>query len=136
MTTGAGPRIVVVGSYVHVFTIQVPRAPLDGETVIASTSRADPGGKGSNQAVQMARLGAEVELLAVVGDDPAGATALELWRQEGVGARLVRTDPGLPTGLAFVILEASGKNRIAVDVGANAALGAPDVARAGAAIEA
>lgn len=127
---------MVVGSYVDVFTIQVPRAPLDGETVIASASRADPGGKGSNQAVQMARLGAEVELLAVVGDDPAGGAALDLWRKEGVGSRLVRRDPRLPTGLAFIILEASGGNRIAVDLGANAGLGAADVGGAEAAIEA
>ncbi len=129
------PRIVVLGSYVHVFTIQVPRAPLDGETVIATASRADPGGKGSNQAIQMARLGAKAELLAVVGDDAAGVAALDLWRQEGVDARLVRADPRLPTGLAFVTLDASGRNRIAVDVGANAGLSAADVGRPEAAIE-
>ena len=132
----SGPRIVVVGSYVEVFTMEVPRAPLDGETVIANASRTDPGGKGSNQAVQMARLGAEVELLAVVGGDAAGAAALDLWREEGVSAQLVRTDPRLPTGVAFVLLEASGRNRIAVEVGANAGLAAADVARAESAIQA
>lgn len=130
-----GPRIAVVGSYVRVFTIEVPRAPLEGETVVASASREDPGGKGSNQAIQMARLGAQVDLVAVVGADAPGAAALDLWRSEGVGTHLVRTDPGRPTGVAFVTLDAAGRNRIAVDVGANAGLGAADVVRAEAAIE-
>ncbi|MFZ0214982.1 MAG: ribokinase, partial [Candidatus Dormiibacterota bacterium] len=118
------PRICVIGSYVHVFTIEVPHAPEDGESVIGGRSQDGPGGKGSNQAIQMARLGAEVDLVAAVGDDERGRDARRLWEGEGIRTRQVRGHGTLPTGLAFITVDASGQNRIAVDVGANAALDA------------
>lgn len=121
------PRLFVVGSYVHAFTIAVPRMPGDGETVIGSGSDVGPGGKGSNQAIQAARLGAQVDLLACVGDDDFGSAARELWAAEGMATGLVRTDPARPTGLAFVILDETGQNRIVVDVGANLSLSVADV---------
>lgn len=119
-------RIFMVGSYVQGFTIEVPHMPVDGETVIGSDSFVGPGGKGSNQAIQAARLGADVELLACVGDDGFGRAARELWAEEGLGTTLVRTDPSRPTGLAFMILDQNGQNRIAVDVGANGSLSPED----------
>lgn len=119
-------RICMVGSYVQGFTIEVPHMPVDGETVIGSDSFVGPGGKGSNQAIQAARLGADVELLACVGDDVFGRAARELWAEEGLGTTLVRSDPSRPTGLAFMILDQNGQNRIAVDVGANGSLSPED----------
>lgn len=129
-TSPRSPAIVVVGSYVHAFTIAVPRMPGDGETVIGSGSDVGPGGKGSNQAIQAARLGARVELLACVGDDAFGRAARELWAAEGLGTELVTTDPARATGLAFIIVDEAGQNRIVVDVGANVSLSPAGVRRA------
>jgi hypothetical protein len=130
MTTGeARPRILVVGSYVEAFTMQVPRMPGAGETVIGWGSERGPGGKGSNQAIQAARLGAEVEILARIGADALGEGARRLWREEGLGCDLVRSVADLPTGVGYIILDGAGQNRIVVDPGANARLGA-DEARA------
>ena len=71
----ARPRIVVIASYMHAFTIKTPHAPRDGETVIGSEADVGPGGKGSNQAIAAARLGAAVEALGGVGRDAFGDAA-------------------------------------------------------------
>ena len=97
------------------------RAPGRGETVIGSQVRTDPGGKGSNQAIGAARLGAEVSFLTVVGQDAFGDSGVELWAAEGVDAGAVaRTQ--LPTMTAAILVEASGDNRIVVVPGALASL--------------
>lgn len=77
-------KIAVVGSYGAGLTMRVPLAPEAGETVSGGTFDSGQGGKGSNQAVAAARLGAEVSLLTAVGDDDFGRAARELWRSEGV----------------------------------------------------
>jgi ribokinase len=110
-------RVAVVGSYGAGLTFGVERLPDRGETVIGDLFRTDHGGKGSNQAVGAARLGAEVALLTAVGEDAFGDRALELWAEEGVDAGAVLRAP-LPTMTAAILVERSGDNRIVIVPGA------------------
>jgi ribokinase len=110
-------RIAVVGSYGVGLTFGVERAPERGETLVGSLFRTDHGGKGSNQAVGAARLGAEVTFLTAVGEDAFGDGAFELWAEEGVDAGGVVRAP-LPTMTAAILVEATGDNRIVIVPGA------------------
>jgi len=114
-------RIAVVGSYGVGLTFAVERPPERGETVIGSLFRTDDGGKGSNQAVGAARLGADVTLLTAVGRDLFGDQAFRLWEREGVDASAVLRVPE-PTMTAAILVEPSGDNRIVIVPGALAAL--------------
>lgn len=114
--------VTVVGSYAVGLTMRARRFPVAGETVLADEFDHGPGGKGSNQAIQAARLGANVTLVAAVGDDQFGDAALALWREEGVDCSIVSREPGMPTGAGFILLDADGENRIMLYPGANAAL--------------
>lgn len=113
------PSIVVITSYMHAFTIKTQHAPRDGETVVGDDADIGPGGKGSNQAIAAARLGAQVSAIGCVGRDTFGDSALALWRAEGIGTDLVQQVEGVTSGLAFIILDATGQNRIVVYPGAN-----------------
>ncbi|MGC5342747.1 ribokinase [Streptomyces sp. AM 4-1-1] len=119
-------KIAVVGSYGAGLTMRVPRSPAAGETVSGGVFDPGPGGKGSNQAIGAARLGAEVSLLTAVGDDDFGREAHALWRREGVDARHVVTTR-TPTMVGFILVEPSGENRIAIAPGALDELGAAAV---------
>ncbi len=110
-------RIAVVGSYGVGLTFGVDRAPERGETLIGSLFRTDDGGKGSNQAVGAARLGAEVTLLTAVGQDLFGDQAYQLWERERVDAAAVVRAPE-PTMTAAILVEPSGDNRIVIVPGA------------------
>lgn len=124
------PRITVVGSYATGLTLKVKRLPSPGETVLASGYRIDYGGKGSNQAVGCARLGAEVVFVARIGKDTFGEMALRLYREEGIDTAFVRQTTEHSTGVGFILVEAgTGNNCIALDPGANELLSAADVAR-------
>jgi ribokinase len=114
-------RIAVVGSYGVGLTFELDRVPQRGETVTGTTFRTDPGGKGSNQAIGAARLGAEVDLLTAVGEDAFGDGAIGLWRDEGVLADGVVRSP-LPTMVGAILVEPSGHNRIVIVPGALTAL--------------
>jgi ribokinase len=121
-------RIVVVGSFAVGLTMKLARFPMAGETQLGSGYRMDHGGKGSNQAVGCARLGAQVSFVASIGQDAAGEMALELYRNEGVAARLQRA-ADQPTGVGFILVKAdTGENCIALDPGANDLLSAAHVA--------
>lgn len=122
-------RVIVVGSYVAGLTIRTDRLPVAGETLIGREFDHGPGGKGSNQAVQASRLGASVEMVARIGRDAFGARADSLWEAEGVGTRFVARDEDAPTGIGFIILDATGANSIIVFPGANDRLSASDVDR-------
>jgi ribokinase len=108
--------VAVVGSYGVGLTVELDRAPEAGETVIGRTFRMDHGGKGSNQAVGCARLGAEVDFLTAIGDDTFGQDAVTLWEAEGVRAEAIVTAAATMTAPIFV--ESSGENRIVVVPGA------------------
>ncbi len=110
-------RIAVVGSYGVGLTFGIERAPERGETLIGTLFRTDHGGKGSNQAVGAARLGAEVTLLTAIGEDAFGDGAVELWAEEEVDATLV-VRASLPTMTAAILVEAGGDNRIVIVPGA------------------
>ena len=119
-------RIAVIGSYGVGLTMVVPRIPLAGETMLGGKFAAGPGGKGSNQAIGAARLGAQVEFLTCVGPDAFGADARALWRREGVGADQVKTG-SQATMVGMILVEPSGENRIIVAPGALDELSPADV---------
>ncbi|MGA9185403.1 MAG: ribokinase, partial [Candidatus Acidiferrales bacterium] len=124
------PRITVVGSYVTGLTMKVERLPRTGETVLGTGYRVDYGGKGSNQAVGCARLGASTSFVAKIGSDDFGEMALGLYRDEGIDAAHVLKVQSAPTGVGFIIVEAaSGNNLITVDPGANGLLTPGDVSQ-------
>ena len=120
-------RIVVVGSFNMDLTTYVQRMPRPGETVMGDRFVTGPGGKGSNQAIAAARLGAEVTFVGRVGQDSFGETALKRWRDNGVDTRYVVVDPDRATGVAPILVEAGGENMIVVALGANLALSTADV---------
>lgn len=110
-------KVAVVGSYGAGLTMRVPKSPAAGETVSGGVFAPGPGGKGSNQAIGAARLGAQVSLLTAVGDDDFGRAARALWREEGIAADHVLT-AGAPTMVGFILVEPSGENRISIAPGA------------------
>jgi ribokinase len=122
--------IAVVGSINLDVVVAVERHPAPGETVIGCDRRELPGGKGANQAVAAARLGAAVALVGRVGSDTAGARLRAGLAGEGVDVAYVREDPDAPTGMALIAVDAAGENTIVVSLGANARVGAGDVAAA------
>jgi ribokinase len=124
------PRIVVVGSSNTDMVIKAARIPAPGETVLGGEFLTTPGGKGANQAVAAARLGAEVTLVARVGADVLGEAALRNFEMEGIRTDYVYRDEEAASGVALIFVDAAGENAIAVASGANARLTAEDVARA------
>lgn len=112
-------KIFVVGSYVEGLTIRVPRQPVLGENLVGDSFDMGAGGKGTNQAIAMARLGASIELLACIGDDVFGEMALKLYAREGVSTDTIYQIPHMYTGVGFVNVVPSGENWITVDMGAN-----------------
>ena len=120
-------RVLVVGSVNLDTVLHCDHLPGPGETVLAEAMSSGFGGKGANQAVAAARLGARVTLVAAVGDDDAGAAALADLNTEGVDTGGVVVVPGEPTGRATVLVDPAGENAIVVTPGANAALTAATV---------
>jgi ribokinase len=129
-------KIVVVGSVNTDMVVRAPHLPLPGETVLGGTFSCVPGGKGANQAVAAARLGAEVTLVACVGEDSYGDLALRSLAEEGIATEFIRRDPDFPTGVALIGVDATtGENAILVASGANHALNPADIDRAAQVIE-
>jgi ribokinase len=126
------PRLTVLGSLNMDISVTVPRLPGPGTTVVGSAARFTPGGKGANQAVAAARLGAEVRMVGCVGDDEFGRRLLAALHAEAVIADGVRVVPGVPTGLAMIAVDGAGENLITVAPGANHQAGSPEVAAASA----
>jgi ribokinase len=106
------------------------RAPGPGETVIGERFHSRVGGKGANQAVAIAKLGARAIFVARVGDDVFGRKSLENFQKEKVDTRYVILTPGTPSGVALITVDAAGNNAIVVAPGANAKLAPDDVYRA------
>ena len=130
------PKITVVGSYATGLTMKVARLPSRGETLLGTGYRVDFGGKGSNQAVACARLGATISFVAKIGRDNFGDAALRLYRDEGVDVAHVTQIADAPTGVGFIVVEAaSGNNCIVIDPGANDLLTANDVSDSAAAFD-
>ncbi|MFJ4649055.1 ribokinase [Streptomyces bobili] len=118
--------LLVVGSANADLVIGVERRPAAGETVLGSDLAVHPGGKGANQAVAAARLGARTALLARIGDDAYGRLLLDSQRAAGVDTVGVLVG-GAPTGVALITVDPSGDNSIVVSPGANGRLAPEDV---------
>jgi ribokinase len=121
----APPKLTVVGSINLDLVAQAERLPRAGETVTEARFSRVPGGKGANQAVAAARLGAEVTLVGCVGRDELAEPALAALREAGVGERWLAKDA--PTGIALVTVDAVGETTIVVAPGANAELRPEDL---------
>lgn len=119
MTTKDIPSIAVVGSVNLDIVAAAPRLPVAGETVTDAELNRYPGGKGANQALAAKRLGAQVALIARVGDDAAAEEALTLLHAEGVDLSQCLTVDGAVTGTALIAVDPSGENQIVVAPGAN-----------------
>jgi ribokinase len=119
--------VVVVGSVNVDYVVRTKRLPSAGETVVGGVFERHPGGKGANQAVAAARLGADVTFVGAVGEDQGGRAALDELRREGVDVERCAVLDGAATGVALIAVDAAGENQIAVAPGANWALGAPNV---------
>jgi ribokinase len=130
------PRIVVVGSVNTDMIVRMARLPRPGETVIGGTVGLAAGGKGANQAVAAARAGAEVALVARIGDDDFGRRSLAGFARDGLDTRFVAVDRKAASGVAFIVVDRRGQNSIAVASGANARLSPSDVRAARTAIAA
>jgi len=113
------PKVFVVGSFVVGLTIRIPRMPVLGEALIGDEFDMGPGGKGTNQAVAAARLGAQVGLLACIGDDIFSTLEDELFSEEGIARDHIHKIPGANTAVGFVHLIPSGENWIVGHLGAN-----------------
>ena len=124
------PRVLVVGSANVDFTVALPRLPAPGETVSEGTLLVARGGKGANQVVAARRLGAEVRLVACVGEDASGREVREALAGEGIGVDAVLTTSSSATGTALIVVDVAGRNQIAVAPGANRALAPAAVLRA------
>lgn len=111
-------KIGVVGSINMDMTVKAERIPLKGETLNGWDLQYIPGGKGANQAVAMAKLGAEVEMFGCVGDDAAGESLVKNLRDTGVQTGHIKVVPGVPTGLAMITV-GDNDNTIIVVAGTN-----------------
>jgi ribokinase len=128
------PRITVVGSVNADLVVTASRLPRPGETVSGGRFLLAAGGKGANQAVAAARLGAEVKLVAKVGRDPFGESAVSGFRREGICSDYILIDETSPTGVALITVDERGENQIAVASGANENLSPGDIEQFGDAI--
>ena len=120
-------KIVVVGSFNADLVAYLERMPRPGETVHGDRFATSAGGKGSNQAVAAARLGAEVTFVGRVGNDVFAELAYEIWDAEGVNRDYVSADDEVATGVAPILVDSSGENMIVVVLGANSRLRAADI---------
>jgi ribokinase len=135
MTTSRKPRVAVVGSNMVDLITYVNRMPVKGETVEAPSFEMGHGGKGANQAVAAARLGASVVMVTAVGDDMFADNTIKNFASVGIDTTYVRRVPGRSSGVAPIMVEPSGENSILIVKGANADLSPADVERAGEALK-
>ena len=128
------PKLAVVGSLNMDLIASAPRIPAPGETIIGHRFHTAAGGKGANQAVAAARLGAQVSMIGRVGDDTYGQAQLSNLAADGVDTAFVKVDPNAHTGVALITVDDAGQNSIVVSSGANWQMSAADVDAAEAAI--
>jgi len=123
-------QVVVVGSANFDLVVKAERLPREGETMLVSNLQFFPGGKGANQAVAMARMGAKTSFLGSVGSDVVGDFLLQGLKANGIDTTWVRRDPVRATGCAFIMLFPNRNNCITVDPAANFNLTPADIERA------
>ena len=120
-------KIVVVGSSNTDMVIKTSRLPRPGETVIGGTFFMNPGGKGANQAVAVARLGGKASFVCKTGNDLFGNQARQLFEKEGLDTLFVLSDTENPSGVALITVDDHAENCIVVASGANANLTCADL---------
>src|SRR5215813_7849296 len=126
--------VAILGVFVADLAFRADRLPAMGETIFGSGFLMGPGGKGSNQSVAAARVGAKVTFLSKIGGDAFGDIALATWQREGIAAQVVRSETEA-TGAAFIYVnDKTGENAIIVYPGAGGALTPDDVDAAAGAI--
>jgi ribokinase len=123
-------NIVVVGSVNMDLVVQMPKIPRPGETLLGGIFKTFPGGKGANQAVSAARLGAHVTMIGCVGNDSFGKEMRSTLANEGIDIEHVLVHPDEATGVALIQVDVQGQNSIAVASGANFRLTSTDVEKA------
>ena len=128
MNASRSPVVVVLGGINMDLVATSERMPNLGETIFGTSFHTAPGGKGANQAVAAARLGAEVRMVGRVGDDQFGPTLLEGMRSEGIDVSGVAVDPDNPSGVALILLDEQAENMIVAVYGANLACDEAQVA--------
>jgi ribokinase len=121
-SSGSRARVLVVGSANMDLVVDVDRFPVPGETVFGRTFAMHPGGKGANQAVAAARLGADVCFIGKMGNDVFAERLRESMSSQGVRLEHLLIDPELPTGTALITVDSSAQNEIIVVSGSNMAL--------------
>lgn len=124
------PKIVVIGSCNTDMVVKAGRLPVPGETVLGGTFYMNPGGKGANQAIAAARLGAEVTLISKIGYDLFRLQALEIYRSEKINTEFIFTDQKSPSGVALISVDSYGENSIIVAPGASRSLLTEDIDKA------
>lgn len=129
-----GKTIVVIGSLNMDLVMRTPRVPASGETLNGHDFRTVPGGKGANQAVACARMGGKVILIGQVGDDAFGETLRDGLIRDGIDVSSVTRTSAVGTGVAVILVEDTGQNRIMLASGANGTLQPIDIDNAGALI--
>ena len=115
-------KLVVLGSVNADHVLKVPSFPKPGESLRGRDYQVLPGGKGANQAVAAARLGADIGFIACVGDDAFGINIRESFAQDGINIEGVKIVPQCPTGIAMIQVADSGENSICISAEANAKL--------------
>ncbi len=115
-------QIVVVGSLNMDLVIRTPRMPLPGETVVGNSFQTIPGGKGANQAVAVARQGADAAIIGRIGDDDFGRTQQHCLGEEHIDLSALTVDPQHATGVAIITLDEAGENSIIISPEANGAV--------------
>ena len=128
-------QILVVGSSNTDMVIKAAHLPRPGETILGGTFFMNPGGKGANQAVAIARLGGSVTFICKTGSDIFGHQSQQLFEEEGINTSYVFSDSGNPSGVALITVDEKAENCIVVASGANANLLPSDLAKAEEAIE-
>lgn len=121
------PKIVVVGSSNTDMVVKTGHIPVPGETVIGGDFVVAAGGKGANQAVAAARLGADVTFVARVGSDVFGDQSVENFGREGINTDFIVREDAVPSGVALIFVDSQGENSIVVAPGSNAGLTVEDV---------
>ena len=123
------PSLVVLGDINFALIAVTPRFPEPGESVIGREFYTSPGGKGGNQAVAAARLGARTKMVGRVGGDSFGQEMLDSMKGYGVDISGIAVEPDVHSGIAHITIDSSGQNKIIMVPGANARCGEQEVAR-------
>jgi ribokinase len=132
MTPEPKGKLVIIGSYLVALVMDTERIPAKGETILARNFRTAYGGKGSDMAVQAARLGTDVHFVGSIGADDFGRAFTDLMVEEGVNIDYLKSREELATGAGFIIKSADGHNIITIDIGANQLFSPADVDEAAA----